>query len=483
MHFDYDSQSMLIKVFNCFLRVDFTKSRIREKYQFFEPERIRSVDSVLDWDEKSRMLVFADSVSSWYRKIVSDNNFKSLEVQSLPTREISPGSDDREEYLIVDGRQALIVVQEEGGEIEISERTPFLYNFNFRKILSLQRVLDEKADSNTRKNRNDLRVVNYDSGFAILQITKDPQGEESITTAKVINVGSIMSGGYVVDNYTSSWFRHFKTGCLRKADGSFQLDTVLSTKRRDVIYLVETELRGERLKSLGVQSLIFDNVLRDGSQSWVSTDFLLLYLPREKGDGEGLNRHFINDGRREDLQLLNYNLEVLGALELGSAGSTIHPPVCWERSLVTFERVNEKDALVKAWEISLDRKKKFQLKRSRILRDRTVRRAFLGERGICLLTTNIKVNSTKDEFNNRDDVEMPALIRDDLKVYTFEMDLEIGMVVDLGSIELSEIGTIEYITNKEVHLFKDDGSPSFSINWSECLERNPVVSKIEYQKE
>ena len=108
-------------------------------------------------------------------------------------------------------------------------------------------------------------------------------------------------------------------------------------------------------------------------------------------------------------------------------------------------------------------------------------KSFGNSLGLCVLAQKREEESNENEFEV---VSYPREGCSNVKLFSFDLHLNLGRVVYMGKMSLRPPFRAEYVSKDQVHFRTDKNDGRwYSITVSECLELNPVVSEIRYQDE
>ena len=461
--FETESQSVIIRLkTKLFVRVNLARRGLSQKYEFFN---VLLFDyHSIDCNENNLSYLYRLKLSRLYERVFDNRGKDRLQICPLNTNLDEGGHFlDEDLTLIVSNQQAIIIAKGEEGDIIPVDGMNFDSDFKIFSRFHFERVRDKEGgfDSN----------IIYYSGPDSTTVVKFTQKEAKncpVVKSQKLNLSAFMD--HQLDLY---FVTPIKTSFFQKSDDSLLIFSLYKQNSLNQINLMMLHLDPENLLIQDLANTYLCPNFYKTTEWWPRNDFLLVYVPVPMDDRE------MSALKYAELQLLDCgDLDLLDKFKLnfglGFAKFKVTMPFfSADDTLLTFEMIERSTMVVKRWEIKEGvrfEKKEKEL----ILRDCEPIRSYKSDRGVCFLSRN-----GGDEVDDRE----AGMV--DCTLYTFDMDLEAGVVADLGFLSLERISRIEFISKNEVYLFERDGSPWISITRSGAGEENqdPIVTPISYKSE
>ena len=414
-------------------------------------------------------------ISSWYDQVANkkdelggsweEMNFIVVPLKSKCCDLTDPKELENPKVLIVNNKEAVIL--KERGRRMIDE-------------ISFKYELKEPEDGSIKKVRKlggfceNLVMNNSLLGFTIFGLKDNKNGTKSILKVKKINILSLaINGGEDFREFHSN--PHTCTYSFKSPDGSILVLLRLYFSYWTDYCLAKLELDGESFEIKDFKHKVFAQRALQIVNIWVISDFLLTYVAEDsKNEEEG---DYLTQHRNKEYQLLNYDLEVLDTIKIPLHKDPIGDSRGFVDSVVTVDNVAGR-FVIKKWGVSA-KKKKFKLLKSRVFNNVRLRGLSINKKGICLFRV---VPVDKKKFGKEVGVQESVKVSR-VKLYSFNLNFEIGMVVDLGIMDESQKISGDYVNKKKVYVFKDSHcyNPWFSLTYTDSLRESPVVERFKYK--
>ena len=482
VHFDYRSLSVLIHLkndifVNVNLRTDETD--LRRKYHFFDPSTTSKHKSLnIEFFDQRRSNrgrlpeLYARDITRWYypfNSFAHDSDFEDHRADSQKELwkfdskfydlKISTLEQAKTPILVVNDQEALILRGEQRIPIDKVSFRFLISKRQYSGKTNLKKIGEEEGLSPS------LLYQNSKDDFTLFKIFSDEKGSPSISKALRVNIGSMTRRVDAPPGATNSLWR---TCCFKNVVGSISVISVCWKTERDQIELTKLELDGDSLKMRSVWSRRYSSLDFHKIECRALQDSLLVCFPRTYG--------FYQNRKRIEFELLDKSLQVVDYLKLTYNNfikrEKIQPVD--ENQWVTAESKECGDVVLTRFWVNKN-KKKFEKGMRRVEGCGRLKKACINDKGICLLTSGDRL--TAEDLRSQSGKYEVWL---NLKLLTFNLELEVTMVVDLGFVDMMKFRRIDYITTKEAHCFKGDFRviPWFSVEESKSPEKKPIAFKL-----
>ena len=480
-HFDPSSRLLFLKLAGGLIVVDPKKDNSKEKLNFFElPKtqlRTKSSSALQLHSHQRRALLRLkfDLLETWYKEVrhKERSGYYSFDYQRIRIKPLmsklydltDPEDQENVKVLIVNDKEAVIL--KERGRCMIDE-------------ISFKYELVEVTEDKPEKVRNlggfcqNLIFNKLVRNFSIFELKHNKNQIQSVFRTKKINLLAMLRGEGEDDR--ESFSKKIEISCFKKLDGSI---VVLYVRRhmnlRDLALLwLEIDEKTFRIKNFKSKTLT--KRPEEEMKFFLMNSFLVAYISVKNIVVVEDKFDYFYAEQNSEYRLMGTDLEVLDTVKIPLHGSAATGGFL--DSLLTVE--NNKlsgEFVIKKWGVSTN-KKKFKLVKTRVLNNVRLRGLSINNKGICLFRA---VPVDEEKLGKEGGVQGKTKI-DQFKMYTFDLNLRTGIVVDLGYMDQSQRFTGHYISNKKVHVFKglESKNPWFSITYTDNLEESPIVESIRY---
>ena len=308
----------------------------------------------------------------------------------------------------------------------------------------------------------------HESSHLGAEATKGQDEIKSIAEAGNASIGSLYG---LADEPFLSEHQNLKTACFQRRRNSILVVCFVQKFDPKKFYLIKTVLDGRTwmVKSNQHTRWNLNQIDLEGVQCCPINDSLLVYLPAERVYESGSEAQ--TQRISSQYRLVNQNLTVKDSLKTIFDYKEGKIDDLNVRQIITVEQNIGEEVLLHSWFINHEMK--FTVLNGRKIQNSTLERSFMNTKGVCILTSH----SQKDKTTPKKEPKAQSVYLN-LKLHTFNLDLEVGMVVDLGIMDINEIKLIDYVSSKTAYFFKDRrrSMPWFSLTQGHSPQKSLAIN-------